>query len=81
MTQEEKKLFEKKISWWLDHIQILADQMGIENISIQISSDSADVRLYADDFENLIGRMSKYNGEDDELKELYPNEWLTEWGG
>lgn len=79
MTQEDKKLVEKKLIWWLDHIQDLAARMGIENVSIHISSDSADVRLYADDFEKLIGRMSKYNGEDDELKALYPNEWFTEW--
>lgn len=79
MTQEEKNFFEDKISWWLDHIQDLAARMGIENISILISSNSVFVRIYADDFEELIGEMSKYNGEDDELKEFYQNEWRTEW--
>lgn len=80
MTQEDKKLVEKKIIWWLDHIQDLAARMGIENICIEISPDSVYVRLYDDDFEKLICNMSKYNGEDEELKEIYPNEWLTEWG-
>lgn len=79
MTQEDKKLVEKKLIWWLDHIQDLAARMGIENICINISADSVDVRFYADDFEKRIGEMRKYNGEDEELKELYPNEWLTQW--
>ena len=79
MTQEDKVLIERKVKWRLDELQAMAEKYGIENISIHISSDSVNVRLYADDFEKLIGEMSKYNGEDDELKELYPDEWLTEW--
>lgn len=81
MTQEDKTVIEREIKWRLNELQAMAEKYGIDNICIDISSDSVDVRFYNGDFVKLIGNMSKYNGEDEELKELYPNEWLTKWRG
>ena len=79
MTKEDKIEIERKIKWRLDELQAMAEKYEIEDISINISSDSVYVRFYADDFEKMIGEMNKYNGED--VKKLYSNKWFTRWEG
>lgn len=80
MTQEDKVVIERKVKWRLDELQAMAEKYGIDNISIQISVDSIDVRFYRDDFETLLCSMSKYIGDDEDLQDIYVEEWLTEWG-